>query len=687
MVKAYLDRQSVEPGAALALHATGSGRATLTIRGWQHSDPNPRGPGVLVTDCDWGAGVIDAGPEETAKGSFAYTEAALPRTGPFTVSLWLLSTSEAETSTVLSWRGSSSSWSLIIDGGRLALRGEGGDTVSSLRVRPRQWTFLAVAVPDVSESSSPVTLAAGHWGRTGGPFVEEVTPAVQADTASSALWIGAPADGRSGDLDGVVAGVSIHQEALDIVALMDVMNGVGPEARHRWDMSIREDPDHVAPLGAATPALALYNAPAWSTQVPPPISSNGQRVTTPGSIHFHTDDVEDCGWPVVHTIDVPPETPSGIYTARLVDGAGATEVPFVVAGRSAVMLLAPTLTWQAYGNLGRDPDTWPGRSLYSLHADGSPVLVNTALRPCPTLEPQARLEVDGGDGFAEGTGVVAHLLMADLYAWHWLTEGGFSPAVMDDRELHARGYSALDGVRVLVLSAHPEYWTSAMLDALDRFVEDGGSVVYLGGNGLYWVTSLHPTKPHLMEVRRWGGSQTWSVEEADRPHQYEQCLGGLWADAKRPPNLQVGVGFAGFGAGPSLTYVRTEASYSEEWSWVFEGVNTTEFGGDGINVGVGNEFDSFDPLVAAPGRTTVLATAQPVTPDHFATFEGGPGRAPNPKVRADLAVTATPGGGLILAVSSITASGCLVVTEGPKTLRRVCTNILEHMVANSRPHW
>jgi hypothetical protein len=149
----------------------------------------------------------------------------------------------------------------------------------------------------------------------------------------------------------------------------------------------------------------------------------------------------------------------------------------------------------------------------------------------------------------------------------------------------------------------------------------------------------------------------------------------------------VGVGFAGFGAGPSLTYVRTEASYSEEWSWVFEGVNTTEFGGDGINVGVGNEFDSFDPLVAAPGRTTVLATAQPVTPDHFATFEGGPGRAPNPKVRADLAVTATPGGGLILAVSSITASGCLVVTEGPKTLRRVCTNILEHMVANSRPHW
>ena len=94
--------------------------------------------------------------------------------------------------------------------------------------------------------------------------------------------------------------------------------------------------------------------------------------------------------------------------------------------------------------------------------------------------------------------LVTHLLMADLYAWQWLVAEGVGPALIDDRELHLAGIEALQGVDVLVLSAHPEYWTTQMLDALQAYLDRGGSVIYLGGNGLYWVTSLHPTKPHLM---------------------------------------------------------------------------------------------------------------------------------------------------------------------------------------------
>jgi N,N-dimethylformamidase len=270
--------------------------------------------------------------------------------------------------------------------------------------------------------------------------------------------------------------------------------------------------------------------------------------------------------------------------------------------------------------------------------------------------------------------------MADLYAWHWLSQEGFGPAVLDDRQLHTHGASALDGVEVLVLSAHPEYWTSHMLDALQGYLDQGGSVIYLGGNGLYWVTSLHPSKPHLMEVRRWGGSQTWSVEEVDRDHQFEERVGGLWAEAGRPPNQFVGVGFAGFGAGPPLSFVRTEASYDSEWNWVFDGVDEAVIGSDGINFGAGNEFDSCDPTLPAPGHTTVLCSSQPLTTDHFATYEGGSERAPTPGVRADLAITVTDSGGFILAVSSITAGGCLVAQNGTSPMRRVCTNVIRHML-------
>ena len=685
MARAYLDSQVVDPGSTLRVHATGHEIASISVRQWQHSDPSPRGPGVLFKECAWGAGRVPLNRVETVHGSFAAVNGALPIRAAFTVSLWILRTSGDQTSTVMSWCGSDSNWSVVIENERLALRGNGTTSTSAIPIRMRQWTFVGIAVPESLETDScRITLAAAHWGRTGGPFVEQIAPGIRVDSADSDLRVGAPVSASGGDLDGLVAGLSVHDCALDTVELMDVMNGMGRQPLHRWAMDDRRNPDYVPAMDAGTSDLLLSNAPAWSAHVPPPVDTQARPLTSPGSIHFHVDDVEDSGWPIVHAINVPIETSSGYYTVRVADASGVAEVPFVVTGSSTTMLLAPTLTWQAYGNLGRDAETFPGRSLYSLHADGSPVMINTALRPSLTLAPQARLEVDGGDGFAEGGGVVAHLIMADLYAWHWLTEEGVAPAVMDDRQLHTRGCSALDGVQVLVLSAHPEYWTSAMLDALGEFLERGGNVIYLGGNGLYWVTSLHPAKPYLMEVRRWGGSQTWSVDEGDRRHQFEDRVGGLWADAGRPPNQLVGVSFAGFGTGPSLTFTRTAVSYSDEWRWVFEGVDGEQIGAEGINVGAGNEFDSVDPLMPTVGRTTVLASAYPETPDHFASYEVGPGRAPTPGVRADLAITVTPSGGLVLAMSSITASGCLVATNEPRPISRLCSNVLRRMHAISQ---
>lgn len=681
MVRAYLGTQVVDPGSAVQVHAAGNGSARIFVRKWEHSDPSPLGPGAIFQKCVWGEGHVVLENVEPVQGSFAVSSDALPATGAFAVTLWLQHTSASATSTLLSWRGSDGDWSLVVENQRLSLRGVRGTIMSSIPVRSRQWTFVGVSIPSsIGPDAGTATLAGAHWGRTGGPLVERINPNLLGSREDASLWIGSMPHASSGDLDGVVAGLSVYDRALDVVDLMAVMNGVGPEPAHRWAMDDRRNPDCAPSLVQGNADLLLRNAPAWSASVPPPVGSSALPLILPGSIHFHVDDVEDCGWPVVHTIEVPDDAPSGYYTVLVEGSSGASEVSFVVTGKSKTMLLASTLTWQAYGNLGRDPSASPGRSLYALHTDGSPVMINTALRPCPTLAPQARLEVEGGDGFADSGGVVTHLVMADLYAWHWLTQEGFDPAVLDDRQLHAHGTSALSGVEVLVLSAHPEYWTSRMLDALQGFLDQGGNVIYLGGNGLYWVTSLHPSKPHLMEVRRWGGSQTWSADEVDRDHQFEDRVGGLWAEAGRPPNQFVGVGFAGFGAGPPLSFVRTEASYDSEWNWVFDGVEEIVIGSDGINFGAGNEFDSCDPTLPAPGHTTILCSSQPLTTDHFATYEGGSERAPTPGVRADLAITVTDSGGFILAVSSITAGGCLVAQNGLSPMRRVCTNVIRHML-------
>jgi N,N-dimethylformamidase len=216
-----------------------------------------------------------------------------------------------------------------------------------------------------------------------------------------------------------------------------------------------------------------------------------------------------------------------------------------------------------------------------------------------------------------------------------------------------------------------------MLDALERFIDRGGNVMYLGGNGLYWVTSVHPSRPHLLEVRRWAGSQTSSADAGERQHAFEPRAGGTWSACGRPPDRLVSVGFAGFGYGDAIAYERTEASYTEEFAFVFDGVTASTIGGEGLNMGgaVAFEFDRYDSMIA-PADCTVLATATPDSGGFFRNFELGIGRAPDPEVRCDLTIRPTRAGGWVFSLGSITATGCLPIHDCKNDIARICTNVL-----------
>ncbi|HQJ35542.1 MAG TPA: hypothetical protein PL156_10305 [Rhodoglobus sp.] len=679
-MRAYLSSLSVAPGAAVDIHGSGIDQAQLVVREHMHSDPHPDGPGIVAHECLWGRGVVDAPLVGASLGSFAIAPDALSGLSAFTLSMWVRPTDLGRTSVLASWKSRSGTATLGLIDSRLVLEHAGERHVLDHCLRERSWAFVGLAAGHARAlRSDGATLFASFWGRSGGPFL---SAALDCDLRpeGGVLQL-ATRDGRSGELDGRVAGIRVHDVALDVVELMNVMNGVGATPVVEWELADRTDPDSAPPVRGGRAALAIVNAPMRSTDVPPALESSGRQLCANGSLHFHRDDTEDCAWPTIGRIEVPETARPGIYSAQLLSGADRYELPFVVSRPGEVTLLVPTLTWQAYANLGRDV-TWPGLSHYSLHSDGSPVTVTTSRRPSQTFAPSARLEVDAGDGFATGTNAT-HLMMADLYAWYWLRqELDDLCGVIDDRDLHEYGARALDGTKVLVLSAHPEYWTAAMLDGLEEYIERGGSVVYLGGNGLYWVTSLHPTKPHLMEIRRWGGSQTWSIEEPDRLHQFEPRIGGLWEDAGRPPNSTVGVGFAGFGNGPSLRFVRTAESYDPRWSWIFDGLETDRFGGGGLNHGAGNEFDAFDSSLPPRGDSVVIASSLPTTEDHFGTFERRGTRAPSADVRCDMVLTHTPAGGWVLAVGSITASGCLTSRQD-EGMSLVLRNAMQRMLAAS----
>ncbi len=76
--------------------------------------------------------------------------------------------------------------------------------------------------------------------------------------------------------------------------------------------------------------------------------------------------------------------------------------------------------------------------------------------------------------------------------------------MVTDQDVHREGHELLPAAKCVMLGSHPKYVTEAMLDTLDAYVEGGGRLMDLGGNGLYWVTSLDPTRPWIMEVRKSG---------------------------------------------------------------------------------------------------------------------------------------------------------------------------------------
>jgi N,N-dimethylformamidase len=426
------------------------------------------------------------------------------------------------------------------------------------------------------------------------------------------------------------------------------------------------------------------------------------------AVHFHSDDLEDAGWEASCALQVPADLASGAYAFELTAGDLTDHVPFVVrpaAGQPSapVALLLPTMTYQVYGNerlvaggeggmaptAGRefalDPaDHWlaahpeAGASCYDLHPDGHGVSLVSMLRPIPNLRPS----------FVWWVTEAPERFGSDLYVVDWLEELGQPHDVFTDHDLHADGAALLDGYRVLITGTHPEYWSRQMLDALQGWLERGGRLMYLGGNGFYWVTSIDPDRPHLAEVRRGiNGTRAWSSRPGELRHQTTGEQGGLWRYRGRDPNRLVGVGFASQcdTTDRAPGYRRTTASHADEHAWIFEGVDTEMIGEHGLYLGgaAGYEIDRHDPAFGSPAEAVVLATSAGLHPpayllvveDLMVTIPEITGPTTD-RVRADLTYLPYPGGGAVFAVGSCSWCGSLSTGGYDNDIARITGNVL-----------
>src|SRR5262249_15215240 len=121
------------------------------------------------------------------------------------------------------------------------------------------------------------------------------------------------------------------------------------------------------------------------------------------------------------------------------------------------------------------------KSIYERHTDGSGVAYSSRLRPIVNLRSDYGMPLLLGG---------PHQFSADLELLEWLDLKQLRYDVLTDEDLHHERSELLAPYRVLLTGSHPEYWTEQMLDGLEEWLNDGGRLMYLGGNGFYWITSV-----------------------------------------------------------------------------------------------------------------------------------------------------------------------------------------------------
>ena len=432
-----------------------------------------------------------------------------------------------------------------------------------------------------------------------------------------------------------------------------------------------------------------------------------------GAIHFHDDDIADCGWETDFSFTVPEGLKSGIYAARLVAGEQSDHIPFVVraprgTATADALFLMPSASYLAYANehaavesagamdafsghlsglsaqdllLGERPDL--GYSLYCHHGDGSGVAVSSRLRPVLNMRPGVT------NAWVGPAGTFPWQFNADLPLVDFLKHHGFAFDVATDEDLHDEGLDLLDRYRVVMTGSHPEYYSKPMIEALDGWLERGGRLMYLGGNGFYWRVAFHPEIKGVMELRRGeDGIRDWVAQGGEYYQAFDGAYGGMWERQGRPIHALAGVGMAGQGFDISGYYRRTPASHDPRAAFVFEGIEDEIIGDFGVVGGgaAGIEVDRCDFAKGSPPNTLVLASSDGLSDTYYPGPEEIDNARPfldavqNPQVRAELTFRETANGGAVFSVGSIAWIGSLSWNNFDNNVAGVTANVLRRFL-------
>ncbi|HEY7029761.1 MAG TPA: LamG domain-containing protein [Thermomicrobiales bacterium] len=734
----YTDRLSVAPGESIQFMVSSTQRTyRADIVRLIHGDENPQGPGFKEAEIESPVNGEYAGrvqPILTGSYVLVLTDARLDLAGGVTLQAWVMPTTpeKGQQGLLGKWSASDSSGYLLAieDGGDLALRlGDGkGKTVdvrSGVPLAHHTWSFVAASFDAADGRVRLVQRPATIWpldrytaaveqtvdlrglGTTGAPFL------------MAGIWRGSiPGAGQVGALfNGKIEHPRLWRRALTADEVEALAGGaepteVGAGLVAAWDFSREISSSWVVDVGPHGLDGVAVNMPMRAATGHTWTGDEVDFKRAPNeyaAIHFHDDDLEDANWEADFTLEVPEGLPSGVYAARLRSGADEDYLPFVVrpeAGRATapIAYLIPTLTYLAYASeheIVGDPVVFPFydrtmhaaeyryiaehhlHSLYDYHADGTGVCYASWKRPLVNMRPKAIRSA-----FAS-----PEHLAADLYLIDWMEQKGHRYDCLADENLHTDGVELLRPYKVVVTGTHPEYWSGPMLAALETYLAEGGRVMYLGGNGFYWVTGFDPERPHAIEVRRWGGTGAWVAKPGEYYLSTTGELGGLWRNRNRAPQKLLGVGFTSQGFDYSRPYHRQPDSFDPRAAFIFEGIGDDEVIGDFPSLtlrhgAAGYEIDRAAPSLGTPPHALVVATATGFSDSYQHVIEEclmstpHEGGTMQPLVRADVVYFEGPNGGAVFSTGSIAWCGCLSSNHYDNNVSRITDNVLRRFAGS-----
>lgn len=372
---------------------------------------------------------------------------------------------------------------------------------------------------------------------------------------------------------------------------------------------------------------------------------------------------------------------SGLYYLHAKSVTGKFySFPWIVSPRkpqARTAILASTLTWNAYNNFGGrsnyiNPDGLPstpivnGRQELARYVKARPFAVwlprDEEYPPLSFDRPDPSSNVpehtEPGDPIEGRTECVNAPAEWRLLAW--MERENFAYDLYADAQLHFNQIP-LEEYSVVILCVHPEYWTRPMYLRLKKWVqEQGGRLMYLGGNGLNCEVTLSGDLRMrcLTHLCSRGGEMGGDV---DRPEKRFESR--MHRTLESEANL--------LGVVCSETGIMTGAPYRviDESHWLFAGTglrNGDLFGRESQHERIpggasGHETDKRS--ASSPANTLLLAKGTN-------RDEGG----------AEIVYYSTDSGGEVFSTGSISYVASLLVD---KNISRITANVLSRFLTKS----